>query len=122
MSKSPNDHQKVVSFIKEYRPLPPPGTVTLESQLISKISQKSSDYHSSNNLRKWLMFTALITSGAAIVAGYRSFEPSYQLTENTAELETFMVETWQGTMKESSLYSDWAIIENPHRPYLVSSP
>ncbi len=122
MSKSPNDHQKVISFIKEYRPSPPPGTATLESQLLTKISQESSPYYYKNSWRVWLIFSALVASLGGIWAGHRWSQPSYELTENPNDLEAFMVETWQGTMGESSLYSDWSIVETSNTKYLVSTP
>ncbi len=122
MSKTPHDNQKVVSFIKQYRPLPPPGTATLETQLLTKIAQKSSHYHSRNIVRRWLIPSALVASLTAIWGGYRWLQPSYQFSDNSTNIELFLVESWQGTMEQSSLYSDWLLLQNPEREYLVSHP
>lgn len=131
MSESPKDHQKVISFLKQYRPLPPAGNPSLESQLIHQVSRESQSNYRKAHLWIWLIPGAVIASLAAIGSHERWFQPAYQLgdRENSTELETFMVESWQETMGEMStetsyrtLYSDWLALENPEKQYVVSSP
>ncbi|HAC63968.1 MAG TPA: hypothetical protein DCF68_10625 [Cyanothece sp. UBA12306] len=122
MSKIPNDYHKVVSFIKQNRPLPPPESATLENQLFHKISRTSTTYNQKNSLKLWLLFGALTVSLATIWGGHRWFQPSYQITKKTRNLEAFMVEGWQGTMGESSLDSDWLPLDNSPQEYLVYTP
>ncbi len=132
MSESPRDeHQNVISFLKQYRPLPPPENPSLEKQLIHQVSQESQDKRYKNRLWILLIPGAVVASLAAMGSNYRWFQPSYQWggRGNVTELETFMVESWQETLGEMPsthpyrpLYSEWLLLGSPEKKYLVSSP
>jgi hypothetical protein len=134
MSQFPKDDRELISFIQRYRPLPPPADSTLEKQIYHRVSQESQQ-HKRHQLR-WLIPTAFAASLLAIWGGYNLTKPSdYQqfvtqsTTIQTAELEDFMVNTWQETMNTSSwetpyqpTYYQWISIDNLDSQYLVSHP
>lgn len=128
MSQSPHDDRELISFLKQYRPLPPPGTQKIETQLLARVAREPFPHRQRVELR-WIIPITLAASLGSILAGSRWNQPSYQLTSNSAELETFMVNTWQGTTNESfaealssPVDSEWLLLGNLETQYVVSSP
>jgi hypothetical protein len=131
MSQSPHDNRELVDFLKKYRPLPPPVSPTLETQLFATLPRKSRAQRSSSRLWPWLIPGALVLGMTAIWNESRWQEPSLQLATgtNSGELEAFMVSNWQGTIGEGyaeastqPVYGQWVLLENSVTQSGVSHP
>ena len=134
MSQSPRDDRELISFLQQYRPLPPSAPKSYEHQLFAKILSES-QHHPPKRL-KWLIPSAIAAALMAVWGGYSLLQPSpYQqfVREsnelNTRELEDFMVNTWQETTYASTqdpwhqpAYSQWLSLGNLETQYVISSP
>ncbi|MGK7940842.1 MAG: hypothetical protein AB4062_11975 [Crocosphaera sp.] len=134
MSQFPKDDRELISFLQQYRPLPPPGDSALEKQIYLKIACESrqSQLHSI----RWLIPSVIVTSLLGIwglsnvikPSDYQQFFQHSQITQ-TAEVEDFMLNTWEETMNTSSwetpnqsVYYHWISVDNVDNHYLLSKP
>ena len=100
MRKFPPDDDKLVAFIREYRPMPPPSSVNLEQQLIGMV-KKTPICEQQSDKRRWLISGACMVSLLLFWVGWRWSAPQPQVAVTTEELETFLVESWQTTFVDS---------------------
>ena len=100
MRKFPSDDDKLVAFIREYRPMPPPSSVNLEQRLIEMVN-KTPICESPSYKRRWLIPGACMVSVLLLWVGWRWSTPQPQIAATTEELETFLVESWQTTFVDS---------------------
>lgn len=134
MSQFPKDDRELISFMQQYRPLPPPGDSALEKQIYLKISCESQQ--SKPHSIRWVMPSMIAASLLGIwgisnimePSDYQKFIKQSQVIE-TAEIENFMINTWEETMNTSSwetsnqsVYYQWISIDNVNNNYLVSTP
>ncbi|MGK7955428.1 MAG: hypothetical protein AB4063_09230 [Crocosphaera sp.] len=133
MSQFPKDDRELISFLKQYRPLPPPADSTLEKQIYRRIAHESQHRH--NRQLRWLVPSIITTSLLAIWGVYNLMKPSeYEQFVNqsekieTAAIENFMINTWEETVNTSpwenqnqSVYYQWISVDNHHQ-YLSSQP
>lgn len=134
MSQSPRDDRELISFIQRYRPLPPPKNSPLEQQLLTRIIHEPQARR--KRRLKWLIPGAIVAALMTIWGGSNWLRPSpyeefaRESTElTTADLEAFMVNTWQETTNVSTeetwsqpVYSQWLSLGNLETQYLISSP
>jgi hypothetical protein len=119
---SPED-AALVSFLRQYRPVPPTAPPEAEAQLMAEIAQMPHPrpIHPGRWLgRHWKLTGAAILAGASIGLGL-GLTPQWQQArspqlDNTpaaelAELETFLENSWEGTLAQSSVTGlDWSAI------------
>lgn len=134
MSQFPKDDRELISFLQQYRPLPPPADSTLEKKIHLKISSecRQSQPHSI----RWLIPSAMAISFLGIwgvsnvmkPSEYQQFVQQSQVIK-TSEIENFMTNTWEETMNTSSwetsnqsVYYQWISIDNVQNNYLISKP
>ena len=111
MTEFDPDDKRLVKFLKQYRPIAPQETVNLEQQLMESIDSQPVAVE---RKRYSLLHLASVTVGALLVSllGYRFFTPS----TTTAELEIFMVNSWDGALGNESFSSP---IESPETDWLI---
>ena len=110
-----HEQQKLVAFLKQYRPGPPPQNNRIEEQLMAVVSQenKSPKYNS------WLwVVPSAIAAGSLLIYGSLirdNFAP--KIAKKTEDLEIFMVNSWRGSMAENmetkdiyNLEKDWLLL------------
>ena len=105
-----SDDEKLIAFLKQYRPLPPSLATNLEDKLIQKIQQEP---RLSNRKFPWLFWaipSAIAASLLLVWGGSRWGQTSPQIAVNSHEIEGFIVETWEGSMEENSLNSSHATL------------
>ena len=134
MSQFPKDDRELISFLQQYRPLPPPADSSLEKKIDLKISRecRQSQTHSI----RWLIPSAMAVSFLGIwgvfnvmkPSEYQQFVQQFQVIK-TSEIENFMTNTWEETMNISSwetsnqsVYYQWISIDNVQNNYLISKP
>ena len=134
MSQFPKDDRELISFLQQYRPLPPPADSDLEKQIYLRVSHESQ--HRKYSRLRWLVPSIITTSILAIWGAYNLIKPSeyeqfvYQSqTIETTDTETFMVSTWEETLNTSSwdnqhqsVYYQWISVDNIGNEYLSSQP
>jgi hypothetical protein len=108
MTQLPEDDEKLIRFLQQYRPVPPPLSPNLERQSIrSIISQKQQNNQKS--LFFWFIPSAIVTIiGVYWIAGDRN----YQIADNIddAEIENILSSSWQAVTtspdfsQESNIY------------------
>ncbi len=128
MPGSPHDDRHVVAFLKQYRPLPPPSTATLERQILSRIAQEPPRHCQLTRSWVWLISSTVIAV-LLVWTGYRGSNLSPRLAINSEEIEGFLVENWQETLEETASRdqpptpsSDWLMLAEPQAKYVVSHP
>lgn len=122
MTRFPQDDDKLVKFLRRYRPLPPPARVNLERQLLQAIASQT---RPRQQVRPAYLFWTLASAclGGLLLAwgGNRWFSPQPfpQVTASSEDLEVFLMESWQGALGETalswpnpSLEADWLLLAN----------
>ena len=123
---SPED-EKVVNFLRRYRPSLPPRPIDEEEQLMQMIREEKPV-----NFPKSLPLLGLITGitalSALIFASYRWSDPHPQLSQiSDEELEAFLVESWNHSIAPPiaapSVYSSpWMSLNEPQLTYSTYNP
>lgn len=127
---SPPEDVALVSFLRQYRPVPPPAPPEAEAQLMAAIAQMPHPPQADPGRwlgRHWKLHWKL--TGAAILAGVslglglgltpqwqqarspRLDDPQATELAELAELETFLENSWEGTLAQTSTTElDWSAI------------
>lgn len=110
MNQFPHDHddQKLVAFLREHRPLPPPVKDGFEDQLRSKINLLPQAQPPLSRRGLCLVIPSAIAASLLLVWGaMRWLAPPPQFAQKASdeELEAFLIDGWYGTMGETS-YTD----------------
>jgi hypothetical protein len=123
---SPED-EKVVNFLRQYRPQLSPSETDREKQLMLIIAQEAKVRQ-----KRQIPLFGVITSFTAlfmlIFASYRWFNPHPQITNvSDEELEAFLVESWGNTIEEPILLptvynSAWMTLNEPYLNYSTYNP
>jgi hypothetical protein len=98
---SDQDDQKLITFLKQNRPLPPSVKSDFEGNLMLKI--KHSPQIKSSSSRHFFVYGAI--AGLVLVwGGIDWFSSKYQTAKISSdqELEAFLLDGWYGTMGETS--------------------
>lgn len=118
----PDDEQNLVNFLKQYRPSPPPARANLEACLMQQVKQMPTRSRYQNCLG-WMIPTAIAACSLIAWGSYRWLNPvvpsmtfseentvpittnrvnsdifARQTIVSSEELETFLLESWTGTM------------------------
>lgn len=118
MSKTTSDNEfedeELVSFLKTYCPNTPPETKSCEDLLMKAIANHNSQITSESNhgqknhqkiIKNWLLSGTLITTLFVILGGYffnLNQKSVPQIATETEDLETFLVNSWYGSMAQES--------------------
>jgi len=123
---SPED-DKVVNFLRRYRPSLPPRPIDEEEQLMQMIrGERPVTWPKSLPLLGWI--TGITALSVLIVASYRWSDPHPQLSQISDEqLEAFLVESWNHSIAPpiaaSSVYSSpWMSLNEPQLTYSTYNP
>jgi hypothetical protein len=123
---SPED-EKVVNFLRRYRPSLPPRPIDQEEQLMQMIrGERPVTWPKSLPLLGWI--TGITALSVLIVASYRWSDPHPQLSQISDEqLEAFLVESWNHSIAPpiaaSSVYSSpWMSLNEPQLTYSTYNP
>ena len=134
MSQFPKDDRELISFLQQYRPLPPPGDSSLEKQIYLKISRESQQ--SKPHSVRWFVSSAIAATLLGVwglsnlmkPSDYQQFVQQSQAIQ-TADIEDFMINAWEDTMNtyswetpSQSDYDHWISLDNVSHHYLVSHP
>ena len=123
---SPED-EKVVNFLRRYRPSLPPRPIDQEEQLMQMIrGERPVTWPKSLPLLGWI--TGITALSALIFASYRWPDPHPQLGQISDEqLEAFLVESWNHSIAPPiaapSVYSSpWMSLNEPQLTYSTYNP
>jgi len=123
---SPED-DKVVNFLRRYRPSLPPRPIDEEKQLMQMIrGERPVTWPKSLPLLGWI--TGITALSVLIVASYRWSDPHPQLGQISDEqLEAFLVESWNHSIAPPiaapSVYSSpWMSLNEPQLTYSTYNP
>ena len=123
---SPED-DKVVNFLRRYRPSLPPRPIDEEEQLMQMIrGERPVTRPKSLPLLGWI--TGITALSVLIVGSYRWFDPHPQLGQISDEqLEAFLVESWNHSIAPPiaapSVYSSpWMSLNEPQLTYSTYNP
>ena len=112
------DDDRLREFLHEYRPDPPPAGPDLEQRVMEGIEiipqqpQQPVREYLLQIRRPWLFSGALAASLLIALGGYRLLTPATPNLAKKANLEAFLVESWDGVMTDSqtAIYSPEAIL------------
>lgn len=133
MNRFSDDDEQLIDFLKQYRPVPPRARANLEAQLMELVTREPPPPPRYAHQFFWIVSSAMAGSLLLGVGGYRWLNPSPQVATNPSELETFLVDSWSGSIGDisatpstsSTTYvteADWLLISEAEPKYLVSSP
>ena len=125
MNQFPNDDEKLVAFVRQNRPVPPPAAANFEEQLLEGIDRQPIPSQQPRHRVFWAIPSAVAAGLLLAWGGYRLLNPA----TNTAELEVFLVNSWNGAIGETSLTSqtespeaDWLLLSDLETDSLSSNP
>ncbi|MGV2828483.1 hypothetical protein [Myxosarcina sp. GI1(2024)] len=114
MSVPPNNrNRKFVDFLRDNRPAAPNPKADLDLQLMEKLSQEPREKARLHFDYRWGIYSA-IAAGCLLSAASLSFKKP-QLAVEAIELEEFLVNSWNETLKARSL----EILEEPEMDWLL---
>ena len=115
MKKKIHEEQKLVTFLKQYRPVPPGTNNQIEEQLMTIVAQGSRPSKSISWL--WVVPSAIATGLLLVYGSLIRDNFVLRIAKQTEDLETFMVNSWQGSIDENfeqndiySLETDWLML------------
>jgi hypothetical protein len=123
---SPED-DKVVNFLRRYRPSLPPRPIDEEEQLMQMIREEK-PVTSPKSLPLLGLITGITALSALIFASYRWSHPHPQLGQiSDEELEAFLVESWDYSIAPPiaapGVYSSpWMSLNEPQLTYSTYNP
>lgn len=98
----PDNNHDLVSFLQQHRPIPPKADPHLEARLMSQIEQESSTVKKASGL--FLAIPGAIAFGLIITWNSQRFlQPTPQLAQDIPNIESFLVNSWEATIKDSSV-------------------
>ena len=103
MIRFPQDDEKLVAFVRRHRPVPPPAAMGLEQQLMQRVEKEAIDCHKTAKIRFLIPATcaaALIFAGGVHNWFAQQHQLQFTVRSQDQELETFLRESWQGTVGE----------------------
>lgn len=114
MNNLPPDDEKLVKFLRQYRPVPPPAGASAEEGLLAALNSENKVRQSPYSFR-WAI-PALVAAGVLLVwGGIRIFTPltlpQGQIADRTQEntdIEEFMLSSWNSAIEgtNSIAYND----------------
>jgi hypothetical protein len=122
-----SEDDKLVNFLRQYRPLPPTGKGDREEQLMLIIAREAK-VKPKRPLVLLGTITSLIALSTLIFAVYRWFNPHPQVANiSDEELEAFLVESWSNTVDEPSSSPTvdnfaWNTFNEPNLTYSTYNP
>lgn len=97
----PDNNHDLVSFLQQHRPIPPKAEPHLEARLMEHIQQESSTVKISG---LFLAIPGAIAFGLIITWNSQRFlQPTPQLAQDIPNIESFLVNSWEATIKDSSI-------------------
>ena len=121
------EDEKVVNFLRRYRPSLPPRPIDEEKQLMQMIrEEKPVNFPKLLPLLGWI--TGITALSALIFASSRWSDPHPQLSQiSDEELEAFLVESWNHSIAPPiaapSVYSSpWMTLNEPQLTYSTYNP
>ena len=115
--KDGNSDEKLVSFLKQYRPNSPEAAPDLEQKILAVIDRNEVAARKLNNwgklqftgshkksgsigFRKWVFPSAIAAGLLVFGSGYRVLITA-QKADEAAHLEAFLVNNWEGVLNDS---------------------
>ena len=96
----PDNDRDLVNFLQQHRPLPPKANPHLEAQLMEHIEKESSHPQVSRFL--WAIPGAIAFGLVVSWNSQRWSQPQPQLAQDNSTVESFIVNSWQATIEDSS--------------------
>ncbi len=100
-----SEDETLVNFLQTYNPSTPPKNHSLEDELINSINEIKQKSTTAKQRKNWLFTGTIATVALMILSGnalrHKLF-PQAQLAQDLRELESFMVNSWNGAMVEEN--------------------
>lgn len=112
MTHLPHDDEPLIQFLKQHRPIPPPTAISVEKQLMQGVAREP--YLSSDKRLSllWLIPSAIAAAGLATWLGWKGTHSSFGIATQPKELESFVIESWNGSLEELSYTPKETKLEN----------
>lgn len=94
---SPSQDDRLVTFLRSHRPLPPPAKVDVENQIMAAIQSESTIASQAKSARLGRRQWAIPALAASLLLGWGSWatlrSPTLP-TSTSSDLDTFITDTW----------------------------
>jgi len=131
-----DSEKTLISFLKQYRPLPPTVPPELENQIITQIQQESRKIAQNTAQHRaptswgwqWAM-SGVLVAGVFMGWGSTQFRSTPQVAANSGENEAFLRENWSETTGHSnrlssgttaSVTTEWLTLAEPQTVFVGS--
>ena len=123
----PQDEQDLVSFLRQYRPLPPQQKPHLENQVMDLVNQTSQRNSSEKYSTLITFFSGTIAVILAVIwHGSRWNQQTPQIAIDQDMIETFLINSWDNTINEQTIFfsnqqeADWFYSNIEENPQVLS--
>ncbi len=130
MARKSPDEDPLVNFLRQNRPLPPQEPQGFESHLMNLIARDSQLSQSFSKRFRGLIGGTIFTGLLLLLGGFRpSNDTPLVARVSDRDLETFLIDSWDGAMGEPLNYyhshpieSAWQITHEPQLTYSTYQP
>lgn len=119
MTQVPQDDGPLIRFLKQHRPTPPATITPVEAQLMQLVNRDLKRFSRKQARLFWIVPSAIAVAGLVIWLGFKGSDPSPQLAVQPEELESFVVDSWNGAIGdlsyatyETDTETSWLILED----------
>ena len=102
MTQQPIDDQPLVTFLRQHCPAPPLPAPDLEERILAAVAKAPAHRSQYWHRRLWLVPPAIAAGVLIATAGHRLLMPPSPSPAEIANLEAFFVNSWDGTISDSS--------------------
>ncbi|GFE70405.1 hypothetical protein [Chroococcus sp. FPU101] len=118
MTRLPHDDQPLIQFLKQNRPIPPATTNLVEKQLMQWVVKERRVSSSKPIFYRLLIPGMIATAGLVTWHFWKSGPSTQQMATQPEELESFVIDSWNGANeqlsyapKETNLENTWLMLE-----------
>lgn len=112
MTRLPHDDQPLIQFLKQNRPIPPTTPNLVEKQLMQWVVKERRVSSSKPILVRWLISGAIATAGLVTWQLWKSSPSTQQMATQPEEIESFVIDSWNGTNEQLSYATTETQLEN----------
>lgn len=104
MTNLPPDDEKLVKFLRQYRPVPPPASPSAEERLTIALLNSERQVQQISYSFRWAIPAVVAASALLVWGGFRFFQPVPQVqivdrTQENTDIEEFMLSSWNSAIE-----------------------
>ncbi|MEB3827115.1 hypothetical protein [Phormidium sp. CCY1219] len=101
MNEQSSDRDRLVAFLQQHRPEPPPPAGNLEARIMASTANSLPTPTTKPKPYLWLLPPALAAGLLLVWGSYKTLAPPPQTATELAQIEAFMENTWDNVLEDA---------------------